>query len=182
MKHIYPVREHTFTGNCCEAAYTVRSVTEADLEAVLRLQETVRLDLPDLAFLCTATRAELADSIQNDLCLGVFDGGRIVAFTILIVNRSCPGNLGQKLGFPPEECVTFEIVFVHPDCRGLGMQRFFIEERERYARRLGAKRGFSTVAPKNYFSLNNILGAGFSIYDRREMYGGMDRYIMMKQF
>ena len=182
MNFSYPAREHSFTGNYSEMTYTVRSVTEADVDAILSLQACVKLNLPNPAFLCTAAREEIEDSIRNDFCIGVFDGERIIAFSILVVNRPCEANLGQKLGFPPEECVTFEIVFVHPDCRGLGMQRFFIEEREKLARRLGAKRGFSTVAPDNFFSLNNILGAGFSIYDRREMYGGMDRYIMMKQF
>ena len=128
MKFTYPAREHSFTGNYSEMTCTVRSTTFEDVDAILNLQACVKLNLPNPAFLCTADREEIEDSIANDLCIGVFDGEKLIAFSILIVNRPCPGNLGQKLGFPPEECVTFEIVFVHPDCRGLGMQRFFIEE------------------------------------------------------
>ena len=38
----------------------------------------------------------------------------------------------------------------------------------------------ATVSPENQYSLNNALACGFVIADRREMYGGYDRYLLKK--
>lgn len=48
------------------------------------------------------------------------------------------------------------------------------------ARELGAELAFVTVSPENPHSLNNVMKHGFEVYDRREMYGGIDRYILKK--
>lgn len=182
IKYEYPAQEHVFSGKRGEKKLWVRSIGDADLEAVLDLQTYVKANMPNPDFLGIAPREEIAESIYEDLCVGVFDGDRVVAFCILIANRESQYNLGQKFGFPPEECVSFDIVFVHPDYRGLGLQRFLLGLRKSYGRKMGAKRGFATVAPENAFSLNNILNSGFAIYDRVKMYGGLDRYLMMEEY
>lgn len=39
----------------------------------------------------------------------------------------------------------------------------------------------ATVSPANPYSLSNALACGFTIRARREMYGGFDRYLLVKE-
>lgn len=173
-------RMEIFSSRMGDCALKVRAIRSCDIEAVLELQAFVIDSMPDPSLLCGLEREELIDSVEKDFCMGIYDGERLVAFAQMVVNRDTPRNLGQKLGYPPERCVCFEIVFVHPDYRGLGLQAYALRRREEAAHALGAELGFVTVSPKNLYSLKNVLDNGFEVVERRKMYGGWDRYILKK--
>ena len=169
------IRREIFTGKLGERMFTVRPITPEDVKDVLALQEYVMRCLSDKNLLMGETEAEILESIDLDFCVGVFDGKRIIAFSLMVVNRETPRNLGQKLGFPPQDSVYFDITFVHPDYRGMGLQAYFLSLRDEIARQLGAKLAFVTVSPFNEHSLKNVKNSGFQVYDRRIMYSGVDR-------
>lgn len=173
-------RMEIFSGKAGECALRVRAVTAEDVDAVLALQDYVIDCLSDQSLLCGSERDEIIESAEKDFCMGIFDGDRLAAFTQMVVNRNTPRNLGQMLGYPFEKCVYYEIVFVHPDYRGLGLQAYALRRRDEVARELGAELGFVTVSPNNAFSLKNIMASGFEVVERRRMYGGLDRYILKK--
>ena len=83
------------------------------------------------------------------------------------------------LGVPQEEWehwVNADSAVVHPDWRGNGLQRKLLEAALPLVRPgIGGHRGHRHVR-ENQYSLNNALACGFVIADRREMYGGYDRY------
>lgn len=177
-----PAQVELLSGSCGEQAFSFRRMDAEDMERVLELQSRVRRLMPDPTQLVGLTAEELEESMREDLCLGAFVGDTLAAFSLLVINRdSMERNLGQKLGFAPQECVTFDIVFVDPDYRGYGMQTRMLELREEAALQLGARRGFVTVSPENGFSLRNVCGRGFRVLKRARLYGGLDRYILVKE-
>lgn len=176
------VQRRLFSGKAGERVLTVRLVEEKDADAVIALQSHVIDCMPDKSLLVGVEREDILDAVQNDFSLGIFDGNMPVAFCQMILNHDSPHNLGQKLGHAPEKCVYYDIAFVHPDYRGLGLQACMISLRDEIARELGAELAFVTVSPDNAYSLKNVMGSGFEVVERRLMYGGRDRYILMKRF
>lgn len=169
-----------FSGSAGERALRVRAITAADTEAVLALQAYVIDCMPDKSLLAGTDANDVRESSEQDFCMGIFDGDELVAFAQMVVNRPGERNLGQQLGYAPEKCVYYDIVFVHPDYRGLGLQAYALRRRDEIARALGAELGFVTVSPNNVHSLKNVMASGFEVVDRRLMYGGLDRYILSK--
>lgn len=170
-----------FSGKNRSMQLQVRLVRPDEVDAVMRLQYSVRDRMPDPSQLAITDREEIAESTLLDVCIGIYDGDRMAAFTLMVVNReSAERNNGQKNGLDPYKCVSFDTTFVDPDYRGLGFQRYFLNERTRIAKQLGAKYALVTVAPENKFSLNNILENGFEIIARKTLYGGLDRYVLKK--
>lgn len=175
------IRRERFRGRLGERELLIRQIGEQDVGNVLALQQEVMDALPDKKLLVGTDEAQIRESIDLDFCVGIFDGERLAAFAMMVVNRDTPRNLGQKLGFPAEKCVYFDIIFVHPDYRGMGLQSYALALRDSVARELGAELAFVTVSPDNPHSLNNVMKHGFEVYERREMYGGVDRYILKKR-
>lgn len=175
--------EHScvFSGKRGRRTLTLRTLRPDEVDIVLALQSRVHENMPDPSLLAETDRDEIAESVQLDACLGAFDGARLAAFALMVVNReSARRNTGQKNGLNPLECVSFDTAFVDPDYRGLGLQKYLLDAREEIARQLGAKYALVTVDPKNEFSLNNILSRGFEIIARKQLYGGLDRYVLRK--
>jgi len=161
---------------------TMRQMNMEEAQRAMDLQHMVWRSMQDPALLAETSLDEIRESMAEDICLGVFDEETLAAFSLMVINRASETrNGGQKNGFPPEECVTFDTIFVHPDYRGLGLQRKLFDHQAELAEKLGAKRIFATVAPQNEYSLNNMLACGFEVLDRKLLYGNRDRYIMMKQ-
>lgn len=175
------IRRERFRGRLGERELLIRQIGAEDVGSVLALQQEVMDALPDKNLLVGTDEAQIRESIDLDFCAGIFDGERLAAFAMMVVNRDTPRNLGQKLGFPAEKCVYFDIIFVHPDYRGMGLQSYALALRDSVARELGAELAFVTVSPENPHSLNNVMKHGFEVYERREMYGGVDRYILKKR-
>lgn len=182
MKHWdWPERKAVFAGKRGERELLVRRMREDEVDLVMRLQTRVLDTMPDSSLLAETDRDEIAESVQLDLCLGAFDGHRLAAFALMVVNRASETrNTGQKNGLVPEECVSFDTAFVDPDYRGLGLQKYLLSAREEVAHLLGAKYALVTVAPDNEFSLKNVMNHGFEIMARKRLYGNRDRYILKK--
>lgn len=178
----WPERTRLFRGKRGEMELTVRLIRPDEVDLVMNLQARVHAHMPDPSLLAAEDREQVEESVGPDACLGIFDGDRIIAFALMVANReSEERNTGQKNGYPPEECVSFDTAFVDPDYRGLGMQKYLLEVREQIARQMGAKRALVTVAPQNVHSLRNVQGFGFEVIARKQLYGGLDRYVLMKE-
>ena len=77
---------------------------------------------------------------------------------------------------------SLDLTMVAPPYRGHGLQRLFNKIRIGQAIELGATEGLTSIAPSNPYSYNNFLIMNFHIADRRELYGGKDRYLLRKEF
>ena len=155
-----------------------------DLEDILALQERVYDTIENKDTFVLTTREELIESLEQDTCIGAFDGELLVAFTLMVTNPGSARNLAKYLDYSEEKsakCVTYDTTFVHPDYTGYGLQRVFIRLKDLIALNMGAAEALATVSPDNPRSLKNLQAGGFEIVARKEMYGGVERLIMRKK-
>ncbi len=167
-----------------EISLSARRCTEADMDEILELQDIVAASAPAEIFVLT-TREELAESFSCDLCIGVYDEERLVAFGLMVYGRITPRNLGTYLGYDDEQlrhCVTNDTTFVHPEYRGYGLQSLLGQMRDEDAIRSGAKEAMASVSPDNQYSLENVQKRGFRVILETQLYGGRRRYILRRRF
>lgn len=155
-----------------------------ELDEIIALQNRVyeHIDNKDTFVLTTAE--ELSESLVQDVCLGVYDGSGLIAFTLMVVNRLTSRNLGSSLGYEQPKClkcVTNDTTFVDQGFKGYGMQRHLLKMKLAVALKLEADEMLATVSPENTVSLSNLLSEGFEIASEKNMYGGFKRYIMKKE-
>jgi GNAT superfamily N-acetyltransferase len=115
---------------------------------------------------------------------GAFNNGTLVAYSVLAFPGVSESNLGSEFGVPEVELpfvAVLDSTVVHESVRGLGLQRFFHELREKRAKENGCLYLYSTVHPQNHTSINNLEAAGFTLQFTRPMYGGKNRHCYSKR-
>jgi hypothetical protein len=168
-----------------ELEFIVKSCGQDALEDILALQQRVYDGIVNKDLFVRNSRDELTESLNEDVCIGVYRNEKLVAFTLLVVNRISPHSLACQLDLDEEQCrrsVTYDTTFVDSAYKGYGLQRFLIGLKDQCARELGAEAAYTTVSPANEVSLDNILSQGFEIIGEKPMYGGYNRYILRKAF
>ena len=121
--------------------------------------------MPHPEWFVTDTLEHITSYITDSLCIGVWQGSRLVAYLTFHYCGQSPHNYAAFLGVPQAEWphwANADSAVVHPDWRGNGLQRRMLEA-------------------ANPYSLSNALACGFTIRARREMYGGFDRYLLAKE-
>lgn len=164
--------------------FCFRKCTQADIEAILELQNKIIDIIPQKHIFAYTSEEEIRESIDQDLCIGAFCAGEAALFSIMVANRITPRNLGKYLGFDDTELmktVTYDTTFVSPKFRGYGLQSLCCRIKDAAASEMGACRALATVSPDNEHSLKNVLAHGFEVMTEREMYGGLRRYIVKKE-
>ena len=165
--------------------FVIRACTPDDLAEVTALQDAVFDAVPDKSTYFMTREWELEESLRLDKCFCAVMDGAIVGLTMMVVGRPGSRNAGNYLEYDEERlltCVTMEVSFIGPAARGYGLQQIFFALREETARALGAKEALTTISPDNEFSLNNALRSGYTIITEMELYGGLRRYILRKEF
>ena len=110
------------------------------------------------------------------------DGDRLAGIFDILIPGLADYNYGYDLAFTEAQLlrvVHMDTAAVHPDYRGLRLQRILMQEAERYAAEIGERILLTTVHPENSYSLNNILAQGYTIEKRLPKYGS-ERYILRK--
>ncbi len=168
------------SGRDGEHRFFFRSLTRADIETALAMQETIVRLIGDPTVFQPITREELEESVNLDSVYGVFDGDTIAAWSMFIHNRDTDRSLADDASLPRRAVLTFDGVLVSPACRGLGLQRFFLGKAVDTAKNLGASHVLATVAPVNPYSFRNFQKMGFTVMKEYIKYG-YPRYLLQKQ-
>ena len=182
-------------GRSAQLPIRLRRCGPADAAAFFALQNEVRAAMPHPEQFVPDTLENITAYLREDLCIGAYgqnagdeadtgayDGERLGAYFILRYCGRSAHNYAAFLGVPREEWehwANADSAVVHPDWRGNGLQRKLLEAALPLVRP-GIVGIGATVSPENQYSLNNALACGFVIADRREMYGGYDRYLLKK--
>ncbi|MBT9711745.1 GNAT family N-acetyltransferase [Faecalibacterium prausnitzii] len=169
-------------GRSAQLPIRLRRCGPADAAAFFTLQNEVRAAMPHPEQFVPDTLENITAYLREDLCIGAYDGERLGAYFILRYCGRSAHNYAAFLGVPREEWehwANADSAVVHPDWRGNGLQRKLLEAALPLVRP-GIVGIGATVSPENQYSLNNALACGFVIADRREMYGGYDRYLLKK--
>ncbi len=103
------------------------------------------------------------------------------AFSVLFPGLEAE-NYGHDLELPREELmhvVNMDTAAVHPDYRGMGLQKKLMQMAEQELLQTGRKILLCTVHPDNHHSLKNVLDQGYTIQAKRSKYGSV-RYLLRK--
>ncbi len=161
-----------------------RRGTPEDTEGFLQFLEEVRagmtrkdwfyLDPPD------TVHAMMADGTM-ELWVAM-DGERIAAAFDILHPGPADFNYGYDLGLPADELlqvVHMDTSAVHPDYRGMGLQRKMVHTAEKELAGKGRRILLCTVHPENRYSLDNMMKQGYTVQKRVSKYGS-ERYILRK--
>jgi hypothetical protein len=114
--------------------------------------------------------------------LGVQDGKRIVCMRTVLFQPHDDEVLREYMGLLPDQMERMAFVdycIVHRDYRGNNLQflthcymEAFLWDDFDYL--------YTTVSPRNVYSLRNVLDCGFYAFQLKERYGGYMRYLLRK--
>ena len=164
---------------------TIRKGTASDVEGFIALLETVReamehkewfyLDPPELV------RQQMRDGTMEMWAAMAYD--RMVGVFDVLYPGLEEYNYGYHLDFNREQLlqvVHMDTAAVHPDWRGLGIQRRLLETAEQELKGAGELYLLCTIHPENVYSLNNALKQGYEVQKTLEKYGSV-RHILCKK-
>jgi len=159
--------------------FSIKTLSFDTMRDVLNLQDVIMENMQDKSLLFPLSRAELMESLQIDHVSGAYNkAGDLVAYCVLVANRSGDRNLAADFGAEPEESITFDIVAVDPQWRGYGLQQRFIDWSLEVANNAGAKYIHATVDPENSHSGQNFIKRGFAVKKTVTKYGGLTRNLL----
>ena len=168
--------------------FHIREADMNDFDTFLKLQDIIMDALPDKDIYAPFTDEETRDQLENDFCwLAFAENGDVAGVSVLVPNtkEDQSTNYGHHFNYDEEHLkrtASFDMTMVVPEYRGYGLQRLFNKIRIAKAIELGATEGITSISPLNPYSYNNFLILNFEIVDRRELYGGKDRYLLRKEF
>ena len=167
----------------------MKTCTEADLDKMMALQETVCSSIQNQDIFMPSDREDNAAYLEApNFVIGCFDGETLVAYSSFVLPGEDACNYGWDLGWPLEKilsCAKLDTVVVHPSYRGNHLQQqliaFALEfARENNDRDHGIKYILTTVSPSNEHSLHNVQEMGFEVLMQKRKYGGKERFILCR--
>lgn len=161
-----------------------RKGSVSDTETLIRFLNEIKNHMPQKQWFYVdppeLLRAMMLDGTM-ELWLAENQNEVAALFTILY-----PGlaeyNYGYDLNFSKSELlhvVHMDTAAVHPDYRGMGLQKKMMDLAERELSEKGNKILLTTVHPDNHYSLRNMLSLGYEIQARVRKYGS-ERYVLRK--
>lgn len=165
-----------------EETFWCRRLRLDEADAAYALHRQVAAGLPaDLV--AADSREFFADHAERVGQLqGVFTAGGLAACAVLGLPDSTDGNFGVDHGLPAELLplvAHLDGASVHPRYRGNNLHRLLIEWRIAAAHAAGRPIVLSTAAPRNRFSLDNLLACGLQIRGLIPKFGGL-RYLLRR--
>ena len=163
---------------------TIRLCVPSDLEAVMAMQRRVVARITDPLLYVETPREEVVESLEQDICLGAFDGERLAGFTMLLALRDTDRCLSRYLDYPEyyrRRCTTNDGTWVDPDYQGYGLQYWFSRAKDRIAAGMGASELLACVAPHNHASRRSLVKNGYAVVGQRVLYGYYPRMILSKK-
>ena len=163
---------------------TFRRGTLSDTENFLQFLEEVRSGMPHKEWFYLdppEVVRELMEEGAMELWLAM-DGARIAAAFDTLYPGLASYNYGYDLNFSETDLrmvVHMDTSAVHPDYRGLGLQRKMVQMAEQALSGSGRKILLCTVHPDNHYSLNNMLKQGYNVQRRIGKYGS-ERFVLRK--
>lgn len=162
----------------------IRKGNTKDLDSFLHLLQDVRQQMEHKEWFYLDPPEDVRRMMEDgSMQLWVaMDGMRMAAAFDMILPGLNPGNYGYDLNFSDRNLlrvINMDTAAVHPDYRGLGLQRRLMQEAEMEIRKMGRYILLCTIHPENRFSLNNALKQGYRIERKLCKYGSV-RYILRK--
>lgn len=163
----------------------IRRLWQPDIPQVQALMIDVVSRLPSAALYSMDRLEALYEYVEEKgEVYGIFQGEKLVAYTVIAFPGLSASNLGREFGVREAyltRVASLEGTIVHESVRGQGLQRHFHGWREQRAREKDMVYLYATVHPDNTVSQQNLEAAGFTLQFSRPMYGGLPRHCYVKR-
>lgn len=162
--------------------YLMKLIGMDYIPEVLDLQDTVVRNLNLSEIFQSDDKEFFKDELEKGgKIIGVFAEKELVAYRFITTPKGESMNLGVDLQLPKKEIHKvghLETTIVHPDYRGNGLQRKTLVVALDIFKYLEYRHICSTISPKNYHSLKNVMSGGLVIKSLKDKYGGKLRFIL----
>ncbi|MDO9592206.1 MAG: hypothetical protein Q7I98_03325, partial [Erysipelotrichaceae bacterium] len=142
---------------------------------VMKLQDLIYDNLRDKDIFATDTKSDYLRTLeQGGFVLGVYVENKLISYRYVSFPGLNDQNLGLDLGMDTEALLhsaNLETTVVHPDYRGNRLQKITLDHAVALVKEKGYYHLFSTVSPKNIFSLVNVMSAELKVKALKKKYG-----------
>lgn len=165
----------------------IEQADKKDIDRILEIKLEIweLLENKDLYEMAGITKEFLLKQLDNDgLLLKCMDEDKIMGFTIIKRNIKPDSPILSNLQHDDiEEWIEMSNMGVLPKYRGMHLQQKMIQEAEKIMKRRfnKIKHSIASVHPDNIASLKSFLNNNYKIVERTKLYGGKDRYILVKE-
>lgn len=172
-------------GDTIEAEFRVLDINYID--KIMELQNKIYNGLENKEFYSCSEREEFENAIKdNGKILGCIslEDDELIAMGVYIEYGYEDHNYGYDLNLKGEELLKvgqIESTVVLENYRGNKLQKIICDKIEQIGRNSGIKYLCATAAPDNKFSVNTFKNLDYSIMADKLKYGGLRRYVFMKQ-
>lgn len=171
--------------------YKIGLLDDSYIGQMLELQDMVMETLDSSDLYKPDSREFLEKSLDNGaVILGAFIENKLICHRFINFPREEKRNFGRDLNLPKDELMHvahFESTLVHPDYRGNRLQGITFDYAIDLMKRLDYYHICTTISPRNYYSLLNILKKGLFIKKIDKKYvraykedGGKLRFVLHK--
>lgn len=160
----------------------LRRLTTADRHEALKLHRAVARNANPEIFV-SGTDEDFLNILEGrGVVLGIQEGDRIVCMRTVLFETHDEDLLREDMGLLPDQkprMAFIDYCIVHQDFRGNNLQYLTYCHMENL---LWDDFDYfcTTVSPRNFYSLSNVLGCGFYAFRLKPCYGGYMRYILRK--
>jgi len=180
-KRLYMCR-HLIGGRSQIVSCEIGKMSHCDMEEAVKLHYRVTKGLSHEIFAPTPERDLRRLMTDEGISLGVWFENRLICMRAVVTAADWVNETLEHMGFSADaenRTAYTDHCIVDRDFRGNNVQfltHYAIENNiaDRY------ETFFTTVSPKNSFSLQNVLGCNFVIVGIKELYGGYLRFILKK--
>lgn len=177
------LQRHSHKGKTQVVPCTVSFLKPEHAEQSIALHDRVAQGLSSEIFV-RSDAEEIKRCISSDgFTLGVWHGEKLVCARTVKTGAQWVNEALEAIGEsadPTQTTAVTDYVVVDKEFRGNSIQflSYFLSEA---LTAMNKDRIVSTVAPKNIFSLQNIMRCGFYIVGLKQLYGGYWRYVTEKR-
>lgn len=165
--------------------FTIRKAEIRDIDGIMRLMEEASHNPAHPDWFVADDEAYVKEHLSGKgfVITAVSDSDEIAGF-FLVKQPELSENLGLFFDFEEEslrKVAVMDSAVVGSAWRGNGLQGKMIEKAEEVLDREHFSFLMCTVHPDNIYSLRNMQRHGYEVKKRVKCYGGLTRYILLKE-
>lgn len=157
------------------------------IDKIMELQRNIYDGLENKEFYSCSNREEFEETINGKGkiigCVSL-DENELIAIGVYVEYGYESHNYGYDVGLKGEELLKvgqLESTVVLENYRGNRLQKIMCEILEEVGKKSGIKYVCATAAPDNKYSVNTFKNLEYKIMADKLKYGGLRRYVLMKE-
>ena len=163
--------------------YQIRSACAQDVPSMVSLILRVQSLLPDPSiFFVDEGLPHFIEEHYRTSYVAATSSGELAGLLIVVIPTP-EENLGLDISLPPEDLphvLHMDTCVVAPEHRGHHLEQRLLDHAEKHIDTSRFHILLCTVSPNNPASLHSVEKTGYRIASRTIKYGGLDRYILIR--